>query len=109
MVEDEACTRCCALFTWHPFLAFTPMNARIAHALNSQFGPPSEPIEIGRFVQDATNTIASTYTISEEFDEALIEECRQELGILFKLFVLMPLLQCRRYPQVNRGNMERHA
>ncbi|KAG7098770.1 hypothetical protein E1B28_000678 [Marasmius oreades] len=54
------------------------MNARLAYNLNSQFGPPSEQIDITDFIQDALKVKAITYIPSEEIQESLAEQCSIE-------------------------------
>ncbi|KAL0576283.1 hypothetical protein V5O48_005692 [Marasmius crinis-equi] len=56
------------------------MNARLAYSLNSQFGPPSEEIDVVKFIQDASQLQASTQvslTLEETKESlaALAEEC----------------------------------
>ena len=61
------------------------MNARLAYSLNSQFGPPSEPIDISKFVQDASAIEASAHVPLDESEEslaALTEECRHVRSVL---------------------------
>ncbi|KAF9075436.1 hypothetical protein BDP27DRAFT_1415229 [Rhodocollybia butyracea] len=56
------------------------MNARIEYALASDFGPPSEPIDMTKFVQDATSLPHSVPDVlGPEIDRtAIAEECSVE-------------------------------
>ncbi|KAF9263336.1 hypothetical protein L218DRAFT_927869 [Marasmius fiardii PR-910] len=57
------------------------MNARLAYNLNSQFGPLSEQIDIGKFIKNASEVKSRTtivYEDSQESRDSLAEECSVE-------------------------------
>ncbi|THV02444.1 hypothetical protein K435DRAFT_963166 [Dendrothele bispora CBS 962.96] len=59
------------------------MDAKLQKTLTSQFGPPSEPIDVGHFVQDASNTTAVTSASSSGENEYSVDEIKNALSTVW--------------------------